>query len=97
MAFRAELSRSAPQIVTQMRAPQKGTDLTAGALFFDSESRANQQGAEGEESQQAARDLDMQVCWPPTLNSHVDALTAPLKHTHVAGATLQSDQFPSEW
>ena len=61
MAFTAEISRSAPSIVTQVRKAEKGTDLTAGALFFDSESRNVQQGAEGEESQQAARDLDMQV------------------------------------
>ena len=35
LAFTAELSRSAPSIVTQVRKPEKGSDLTAGALFFD--------------------------------------------------------------
>lgn len=68
MAFTAELSRSAPSIVTQVRKPEKGADLTAGALFFDSESRNVQQGAEGEESQQAARDLDMQVAFETRLS-----------------------------
>jgi hypothetical protein len=61
MAFSAEISRSAPQIVTQVRKPDKGNDLTAGALFFDSESRNTQQSAEGEESMQHARELDMQA------------------------------------
>lgn len=69
MAFTAEISRSAPSIVTQVRKPEKGADLTAGALFFDSQSRNAQQGAEGEESQQAALNLDMQAQLCKVINS----------------------------
>jgi hypothetical protein len=61
LAFTAEVSRSQPQIVTQLRKPEKGTQLDAGALFFDAESRNIANDQEGEESGQAARALEMQA------------------------------------
>ena len=61
LAFTAEISRSTPQIVTQLRKPEKGTQLDAGALFFDSESRELANSADGQESGQAARNLEMQA------------------------------------
>mgnify|MGYP006076760395 CR=1 FL=1 len=60
MAFTAELARSQPAYVTQIRKPEKSQDLTAGGLFFDAESRQQQQGQESEESQLAARALELQ-------------------------------------
>jgi len=60
MAFTAELARSQPAYVTQIRKPDKQQDLTAGGLFFDAESRQQQQGTESEESQLAARALELQ-------------------------------------
>lgn len=69
MAFTAELSRSAPQIVTQVRRPDKGQDLSAGALFFDSESRAMQADQETDESQNQARLLEMQAQMMRVINS----------------------------
>ena len=61
LAFTAEIARSTPQIVTQLRKPEKGTQLDAGALFFDAESRNAANDQEGEESGQAARALEMQA------------------------------------
>ena len=69
MAFTAEISRSAPSIVTQMRKPEKGQDLSAGALFFDSESRNVQDGQETEDSQRAARELELQAHLARTINN----------------------------
>ena len=43
LAFTAEIARSTPQIVTQLRKPEKGSQLDAGALFFDGESRTMRQ------------------------------------------------------
>jgi hypothetical protein len=60
MAFTAELARSQPAFVTQIRKAEKYNDLTAGGLFFDAESRQQQSGQETEESQLAARALEMQ-------------------------------------
>ena len=39
LAFTAEVARSTPSIVTQVRKPDKGAALDTGALFFDTESR----------------------------------------------------------
>ena len=39
LAFTAEVARSTPSIVTQVRKAEKGAALDTGALFFDSESR----------------------------------------------------------
>jgi len=61
MAFTAEISRSAPSIVTQVRKAEKQTDLSAGALFFDSESRQVHDSNDKDESQRQARDLDAQA------------------------------------
>lgn len=61
LAFTAEIARSQPQIVTQLRKPEKGTQLDAGALFFDSESRNVANEAGSDESHQAARALEMQA------------------------------------
>ena len=60
MAFTAELARSQPAYVTQIRKPEKNQDLSAGGLFFDSESRQQQNGQESEESALAARALELQ-------------------------------------
>ena len=60
LAYVAEVARSTPQITTQMRKPEKQSTLDAGALFFDSESRAVATGQGAEESQDAARHLEMQ-------------------------------------
>lgn len=68
MAFTAEMSRSAPSIVTQLRKPEKGTDLSAGALFFDAESRNLAADQDGDESQRAARDLEMQAALCRVIN-----------------------------
>lgn len=61
LAMVAEISRATPQIVTQLRPPQKSTGLDAGALFFDQESRDVQSGQSTEESQSAAHALEMQA------------------------------------
>lgn len=61
LAFTAEIARAQPSIVTQLRKAEKGTTLDTGALFFDSESRALDNDNNGEESQQAARSLEMQA------------------------------------
>lgn len=61
LAFTAEIARSTPQIVTQLRKPEKGSQLDAGALFFDGESRTMANEQDGEESGQAARNLEMQA------------------------------------
>lgn len=59
LAVTAESSRARPRIVTQMR--KKDTSaLDPGSLFFDSESRAVQQGADTEESTTQARALQLQ-------------------------------------
>lgn len=69
MAFTAELARSQPAYVTQIRKPDKGQDLTAGGLFFDAESRQQQNGQESEESQFAARALEMQAQLARAINN----------------------------
>lgn len=61
LAMVAEVSRATPQIVTQLRPPQKNAGLDPGALFFDSESRNVQAGQDTDESQSAARALEMQA------------------------------------
>ena len=69
MAFTAELARSQPAYVTQIRKQEKGTDLTAGGLWFDAESRQQQTGQETEESQMAARALELQAHLARTINA----------------------------
>jgi len=61
LAMTAEIARAQPQIVTQLRKQEKGTGLDPGALFFDQESRNVQAGQESEESEGAARALEMQA------------------------------------
>lgn len=61
LAFNAEIARSQPQIVTQLRKPEKGSQLDAGALFFDGEARTLNNEQDGEESGQAAKNLEMQA------------------------------------
>lgn len=59
LAITAEASRARPRIVTQMR-KKDASALDPGNLFFDSESRAVQQGADTEESGAQARALQLQ-------------------------------------
>lgn len=61
LAMTAEIARAQPQIVTQLRKQEKGAGLDPGALFFDSESRNVQAGQDHEESEGAARALEMQA------------------------------------
>ena len=61
LAMTAEIARAQPQIVTQMRKQEKGTGLDPGTLFFDAESRNVQAGQDHEESEGAARSLEMQA------------------------------------
>lgn len=69
MAFTAELARSQPALVTQIRKAEKNQDLTAGGLFFDAESRQQQNGQESEESQLAARALELQAQLARAINN----------------------------
>lgn len=59
LAITAEASRARPRIVTQMR-KKDASALDPGNLFFDSESRAVQAGADTEESGAQARALQLQ-------------------------------------
>lgn len=59
LAVTAEASRARPRIVTQMR-KKDASALDPGTLFFDSESRAVQQGTDAEESGAQARALALQ-------------------------------------
>ena len=68
MAFTAELSRSHPSIITQIRKLDKNADMAAGSLFFDSESRHMQDTQESEEASAAARALEMQAILARTIN-----------------------------
>lgn len=61
LAMMAEVARAQPQIVTQLRKQEKATGLDPGALFFDAESRNVQSGQDNEESEGAARALEMQA------------------------------------
>jgi len=61
LAMTAEIARATPQIVTQLRKQEKGNGLDPGSLFFDQESRNVQSGQDNEESQSAARALEMQA------------------------------------
>ena len=60
LAFTAEIARAQPSIVTQLRKADKTNDLSAGALFFDGDSRNVQEAETGEDSSRAARDLGVQ-------------------------------------
>jgi hypothetical protein len=59
LAIVAESSRARPHMITQMRKKDPGA-LDPGNLFFDSESRAVQSGADNEESNAQARALQLQ-------------------------------------
>ena len=59
LALTAEASRARPRMVTQARKKDTGA-LEPSNLFFDSESRAAQAGADSEENAAAARSLSMQ-------------------------------------
>ena len=59
LAITAEASRARPRIVTQMRKKDANV-MDPGNLFFDSESRAMQQGADTDESGAQARALQLQ-------------------------------------
>lgn len=59
LAITAEASRARPRMVTQMRKKDNNT-LDPGNLFFDSDSRAVQSGADTEESTSQARALQLQ-------------------------------------
>lgn len=60
LAFTAEIARAQPSIVTQIRRPDKQNDLSAGALFFDGDSRNVAEAENGEDNRAAARDLNVQ-------------------------------------
>jgi len=68
LAFTAEISRSQPAIVTQLRKPEKGNQLDPGSLFFDAESRNVATEQEGEESTSAARALQTQAAMCELIN-----------------------------
>jgi len=59
LAITAEASRARPRMVTQMRKKDNST-LDPGNLFFDSDSRAVQSGADTEENTSQARALQLQ-------------------------------------
>ena len=59
LAVTAEASRARPRMVTQARKKDAGA-LEPSNLFFDSESRAAQAGADSEENAAAVRSLSMQ-------------------------------------
>lgn len=59
LAITAEASRARPRMVTQMRKKDNNT-LDPGNLFFDSDSRAVQSGADTEESTSQVRALQLQ-------------------------------------
>jgi len=61
LALTAEVARAQPQIVTQLRKQDKTSALDPGSLFFDSASRNMQAGNDTEESEGAARALEMQA------------------------------------
>lgn len=86
LAFTAELSRAQPSIVTQLRKAEKGAQLDAGALFFDQESRNVANDQEGEESQQAARNLEMQARLCEVMYAALSTQTLRLYHAHVCYA-----------
>jgi len=96
LAFTAEIARSQPQIVTQLRKPEKGSQLDAGALFFDAESRNAATDQEGEESGQAARALEMQarLCEVMCAYARFRLVTdAPLTHTHTHTRHVRSNKL----
>jgi hypothetical protein len=59
LAVVAESSRARPRITTQLR-KRDASALDPSNLFFDTESRAVQSGADNSESAQAARSLQLQ-------------------------------------
>tara|TARA_B100000405_G_scaffold296620_2_gene251718 strand:- start:58 stop:1740 length:1683 start_codon:yes stop_codon:yes gene_type:complete len=69
MAHVAEISRSTPSIVTQLRKEDKANQLDNGALFFDTESRNVASGQEAEESLAAARTLELQARLAKEINN----------------------------
>lgn len=69
MAHVAEISRSTPSIVTQLRKEDKTNQLDNGALFFDTESRNVASGQEAEESLAAARTLELQARLAKEINN----------------------------
>lgn len=69
LAFQAETQRAVPHMVTQIRKKDSKVDeLTAGGLFYDSESRAQASGQESEESVAAARALELQAQLAKAIN-----------------------------
>jgi hypothetical protein len=61
MAFLSEISRSQPTITTQIRKQDRTSELNAGALFFDTESREVAAAETSEASQLQARALETQA------------------------------------
>lgn len=87
LAYVAEVQRSTPQVTTQLRKPEKQSQLDAGALFFDSESRNVSSGQSTEESQNAAKELEMQAALCRIINEL--QTTAP--HGRDGGDALRRD------
>jgi hypothetical protein len=82
LALTAEASRARPRMVTQTRKKDAGA-LEPSNLFFDSESRAAQAGADSEENTAAARSLAMQQQLCNVINR--------LQTQHAAGAAPDHD------
>jgi hypothetical protein len=87
LAYVAEVQRSTPQVTTQLRKPDKQSQLDAGALFFDSESRNVASGQGTEESQNAAKELEMQAALCRIINE----LQTTASHGRDGGDALRRD------
>jgi hypothetical protein len=96
LAFTAEVARSTPSIVTQVRKPEKGQALDTGALFFDSESRNVAAGQDAEESQQAARTLELQARLAKEINKvqQWDRGTPDPRHSEPGRSVVPPDIMP---
>lgn len=84
LAVTAEIARSRPRMITQMR-KKDHTQLDAGNLFFDSESRAVQSGVDVEESAAQARALQMQHSLCSVINKLQTRGDVPDHNTHSFG------------
>lgn len=60
LAFLSEIARSQPTLTTQLRKPDKGSELAPGNLFFDTESREMASQQNEQDSSAAVRALEMQ-------------------------------------
>ena len=91
MAFTAELSRSHPSMVTQARKEDRQTEMAAGSLFFDSESRNLQASEQHEEGVNAAKALQLQATLARTINEMQTKIHTRSQQT---GQARQAFQHP---